>query len=166
MGPARGSQGRREYGFPPDRPSAVFCLGRMGHWNGDRDCEPTRLTVVVRMGETGEKTPPRPERRNPAMGRPWRGLLLDHTNQLSPPAMDIGLRSARRPHADLRLRANVRGCHGSVRQELAEGNSPALPPRRVVPERKAPPKRSKGGAGGWGNVRARCQFGTAEIVPA
>src|SRR5262249_61721741 len=78
MGPARGSQGRREYGFSPDRPSAVFCLGRMGHWNGDRDCEPTRLTVVARMGETGGETPPRPERRNPAMGRPWRGLVLDH----------------------------------------------------------------------------------------
>ena len=40
MGPARGSQGRREYGFSPERPTAVFVLGRMGHWNGDRDCEP------------------------------------------------------------------------------------------------------------------------------
>ena len=27
-----------------------FCLGCMGHWTGDRDCEPTQLTVVTRMG--------------------------------------------------------------------------------------------------------------------
>src|SRR5215467_12156080 len=68
MGPARGSQGRREYGFPPDRPSAVFCLGRMGHWNGDRDCEPTRLTVVARMGETGEKLLRVPSAETPPWG--------------------------------------------------------------------------------------------------
>ena len=36
-------------------------------------------------------------------------------------AMDARLRPPRRPHADLRLRGDTRGCHGSVRQELAAG---------------------------------------------
>src|SRR5215469_3268892 len=88
MGPARGSQGRREYGFPPDRPSAVFCLGRMGHWNGDRDCEPTQLTVVARMGETGEKLLRVPSAETPPWGDHGGVLLLD------------GLLAAT-PHADL-----------------------------------------------------------------
>jgi hypothetical protein len=35
--------------------------------------------------------------------------------------VDIGLRPPRRPLADLRLRADARGCHGGVRQELAAG---------------------------------------------
>jgi hypothetical protein len=74
----------------------------MGHWNGDRDCEPTRLTVVARMGETGEKLLRVPSAETPPWGHGG-VLLLDQTNQLPPPAMNIALRSARRPHADLRL---------------------------------------------------------------
>src|SRR5262249_45130559 len=34
---------------------------------------------------------------------------------------DAGLWPPRRPHADLRLRADARGCDGGVRQELAAG---------------------------------------------
>ena len=51
----RGGIGEARYAYAPGRSSAVFCPSRMGHWNGDRDCEPTHLTVVARMGETGEK---------------------------------------------------------------------------------------------------------------
>src|SRR5262252_11215418 len=96
MGPARGNQGRREYGFSPERPSAVFCLGRMGHWNGDRDCEPTQLTVVARMGETGEKLLRVPSAETPPWGDHGGVLLLDHTNQLPPPAFGIWRTSSNR----------------------------------------------------------------------
>ena len=74
-----GSQGRREYGFSPDRPSAVFCLGRMGHWNGDRDCEPTQLTVVARMGETGRNSSAC-RAQKPRHGRSMAGFCYDRTN--------------------------------------------------------------------------------------
>jgi hypothetical protein len=33
--------------------------------------------------------------------------------------VDAGLRLSQRPHTDSRLRADARGCHGGVRQELA-----------------------------------------------
>jgi len=32
-----------KHAHTPDWLSAVFVRGRMGHWNGDRDCEPARL---------------------------------------------------------------------------------------------------------------------------
>ena|SRR5215475_10902391 len=44
----------------------------MGHRNRDRDCEPTQLTVVTRMGAFL----PRTERRNPAIVAPWRGFAI------------------------------------------------------------------------------------------
>jgi len=48
---SRPGKGRREYGFSPERPSAVFVLGHMGHWNGDRDCEPAQLTGCLLGGQ-------------------------------------------------------------------------------------------------------------------
>src|SRR5262249_54098154 len=56
------------------RSSTVFCLGRMGPWNGDRDCEPAQLIVAARMRELGREAPPRTERRNPAPVAPRRGF--------------------------------------------------------------------------------------------
>jgi len=54
-----------------------FCLGCMGHWTGDRDCEPTQLTVVTRMGAflslAYRAQKPRP-------GRPEAGFCYDRTN--------------------------------------------------------------------------------------
>src|SRR5262245_25051567 len=47
----REAKGRRGYAYACDRPCAVFSLSRMGHWNGDRDCEPAQLTAVTRMGD-------------------------------------------------------------------------------------------------------------------
>ena len=49
----------------------------MGHWTGDRDCEPTQLTVVTRMGAflslAYRAQKPRP-------GRPQAGFCYDRTN--------------------------------------------------------------------------------------
>jgi len=50
----------------------------MGHWNRDRDCEPTQLSVVTRMG--GDSSPSRTERRNPALVAPRRGFAVGRTN--------------------------------------------------------------------------------------
>ena len=47
----RGGIGEARYAYAPGRSSAVFCLGRMGLWNGDRDCEPAQLIAAARMGE-------------------------------------------------------------------------------------------------------------------
>src|SRR5215471_19099304 len=66
MGMHRGGIGEARYAYAPGRSSAVFCLGRMGLWNCDRDCEPAELIVAARMGELGREAPPRTERRNPA----------------------------------------------------------------------------------------------------
>ena len=70
----RGGIGEARYAYAPGRSSAVFCLGRMGLWNGDRDCEPAQLIVAARMGELGREAPPRTERRNPAPVAPRRGF--------------------------------------------------------------------------------------------
>src|SRR5262245_65315027 len=43
-------------------------------------------------------------------------------------AVDARLWPSRRPHADLRLRGDARGCDGSVRKELATGNERRTPP--------------------------------------
>src|SRR5262249_19769265 len=74
----RSIKGEARYAYAPGRSPAVFLLDRMGHWNGDRDCEPARL-VAARMGESGEReTPPRTEHRNPASGGPGRGFAKGH----------------------------------------------------------------------------------------
>ena len=84
----RGGIGEARYAYAPGRSSAVFCLGRMGLWNGDRDCEPAQLIAAARMGELGREAPPRTERRNPASAFRGGVLLLD--TQL--PVAERGLR--------------------------------------------------------------------------
>src|SRR5215472_16988508 len=78
MGMHRGGIGEARYAYAPGRSSAVFCLGRMGHGNGNRDCEPARL-VAAPMGKPGRELPPRPERRNPVPVAPRRGFAIGHS---------------------------------------------------------------------------------------
>jgi hypothetical protein len=54
-------------------------------------------------------------------------------------AVDASLWPPRRPLADLRLRADVRGCHGSVRQELAVGVVQLKPKTEVEATSILPP---------------------------
>jgi hypothetical protein len=42
--------GEAQYAYASGRSSAVFLFGRMGHWNGDRDCEPAQLTGLSAGG--------------------------------------------------------------------------------------------------------------------
>jgi len=44
-------KGEERYAYAPGRSSAVFLFDRMGHGNGDRDCEPAQLIVAARMEE-------------------------------------------------------------------------------------------------------------------
>ena len=74
MAKHRGGRGEARYGYAPGRFPAVFLFGRMGLWNGDRDCEPAQLIAAARMGELGREAPPRTERRNPAPVAPRRGF--------------------------------------------------------------------------------------------
>jgi len=51
--------------------SSVFLLGCMGHWNGDRDCEPAQLTGRLLGGQASSWA------RNPAsVVNPFRGGVL------------------------------------------------------------------------------------------
>src|SRR5262245_41368551 len=79
-------KGRQKYAFSPERPSAVFLLGRMGDWTCDRNREPAHLAEhsVLGLEEIGRErlrrvpsaeTPPR---------SPHGGVLL-FPNQLPPP---------------------------------------------------------------------------------
>src|SRR5215467_11971802 len=68
-----------------------FCLGCMGHWTGDRDCEPTQLTVVTRMGAflslayRAQKPTPVAPRRGFAMTEPITpGDVLQEPTNCSP----------------------------------------------------------------------------------
>src|SRR5262249_55720871 len=74
MGMHRGGIGEARYAYAPGRSSTVFCLGRMGLWNGDRDCEPAQLIVAAPMGEQGREAPPGPDARTPAPVAPRGGF--------------------------------------------------------------------------------------------
>ena len=50
--------------------------------------------------------------------------------------VDARLRAPRGPHADARLRGDARGCHGSVREELAAGASSKMGKSAFVENRK------------------------------
>jgi hypothetical protein len=60
----RGGIGEARYAYAPRRSSAVFCFGRMGQWNGDRDCEPAnKLTIAARGTSSAYRAQkPRPGR--------------------------------------------------------------------------------------------------------
>ena len=88
-------QGRREYAYTPERPSAVLLLGSPHHRNGDRGCEPAHLNVVLGWMLLLLCT----ERRNPATVAQWRGFCFRRSRE--------GLRESVPPRT---AQAAERGC--------------------------------------------------------
>jgi hypothetical protein len=126
MGMHRGGIGEARYAYAPGRSSAVFCLGRMGLWNGDRDCEPAQLIVAARMGELGREAPPRTERRNPAPVAPRRGF-----------ATRLGSRGFSLIEAEADWGKADMGTHFICRVAMEQPRPPKPPPPR--PSKPPPP---------------------------
>src|SRR5262249_21423718 len=96
----REGKGRREYAYTPERPCAVFLLGRTHHRNGDCRCEPAHLNVVL-----GWMLPQRTERRDPATVAQWRGFFAVDTRasffgRACPPETPSRLAGVRNPSWD------------------------------------------------------------------
>jgi hypothetical protein len=63
-----GGKGGREYAYTPERPSAVFLLGRTHHRNGACGCEPAHLNGVARMEASSAYRAQKPRHGRPMAG--------------------------------------------------------------------------------------------------
>jgi len=81
----RGGMGRRDMPMLLGDFLLLFLFGRMGQWNGDRDCEPAQLTGCLLGGQASSL--PSTEHRTPL--RPLRGGVLIFRNREWPVSFDL-----------------------------------------------------------------------------